>query len=304
VTSKADVKDGGRRRRPAPVAAALLFVVFTGCFAYLAWSQSAGGGIAAHDAAVLSFLASHRTRAGIDLFWFFTLLGNTLVMSFLAATVVGLLLLWGKRNEAVLIAIALGVGWGIESGLKTAFHRIRPPALDAMIHTPVSQSFPSGHAFVSVTLAAVLVFLAFRSRFAGSSRGRGRSFVSRGGVASLAVLGSCAVAFSRLYLGVHWLTDVLGSWALAGAWLALAIGLFLRWTRSGIAIRPGRAPARQRWKLAAVVIAVVVVGAVLTVESFRDPVLSGFGVTEVRAGHVQACRLPLSIPCMDLTPSG
>jgi undecaprenyl-diphosphatase len=140
-----------------------------------------------------------------------TALGGFGVLSFLVLTVSGFLYAINKRREAAIIfGISLS-GWFISQTSKLIFSRPRP---DVVPHNAevFSASFPSGHAMVSavvyLTLASVL------SRTTDDPR-------IKLYVLSLAFLMTAAIGFSRVYLGVHWPSDVLGGWALGAAWVGL-----------------------------------------------------------------------------------
>jgi membrane-associated phospholipid phosphatase len=97
----------------------------------------------------------------------------------------------------------------MSSGVKNLLDRVRPTA-NPIAHT-LGPSFPSGH-----TTGAAACFAAFALVL-----GRGRSRNTQAVLAGAAVFIACAVAASRVLLGVHWLTDVLGGLALGWAWFAL-----------------------------------------------------------------------------------
>jgi membrane-associated phospholipid phosphatase len=106
----------------------------------------------------------------------------------------------------------------------------RPPQVDWLTGAH-GFSFPSGHAATSALVAGTLAWLLSYLVQARWAR-----------LGAFAVLASWAVlvAVSRLYLGVHWISDILGSWLLAGAWLA---GLLAAQHRLVPARRPDSATA-------------------------------------------------------------
>jgi membrane-associated phospholipid phosphatase len=118
------------------------------------------------------------------------------------AVVVGVvtsLALWRRcRTWALAVPIALLAGAGANVVLKTLIARPRPPAPDTITSLA---SFPSGHAFSSTTAVGVLVLLAW----AFSSRRWVRT-----GATVVGAVAVVAVAVSRVYLGAHWPTDVIG----------------------------------------------------------------------------------------------
>ncbi|MBI2388539.1 MAG: phosphatase PAP2 family protein [Deltaproteobacteria bacterium] len=119
-----------------------------------------------------------------------------------------------RRRPRAALQVALGSLGGIvaELGLKQRFGRPRPQHLP---HLEVvgSKSFPSGHAMASSSLYLTLAYVASRSR-------RLRS--ERGSLLAAAALLASAVGLTRVYLGVHWPTDVLGGLALGTAWASAA----------------------------------------------------------------------------------
>ena len=87
----------------------------------------------------------------------------------------------------------------------------RPPVEQRLVSVH-GFSFPSGHAVASALLAGTLIWLAGRARLRRPARLA---------IAAVLVPWAILVGMSRLYLGVHWISDVAGSWLLAGAWLCL-----------------------------------------------------------------------------------
>lgn len=140
--------------------------------------------------------------------WFYVLIGGVCV-----------LLLLRRRVRLTVFLIVTGLGGGIiDTAVKMWVSRPRPE-LEHPIATAFGQSFPSGHTFTSTALygALLLVFIP-----ALSSRLRPVAF----GVYVLLV---SAIAFSRLALGVHFLSDVLGGAALGAAWLIASTAAFEIW---------------------------------------------------------------------------
>jgi undecaprenyl-diphosphatase len=90
--------------------------------------------------------------------------------------------------------------------------RTRPALTDAIPPYEHSASFPSGHALNSVVIAGVVAYLVIL---------RLKSPRSRLLTVILAAAFALTMGLSRVYLGHHWLTDVLAAWALGAAWLAL-----------------------------------------------------------------------------------
>lgn len=140
-----------------------------------------------------------------------TSLGGFVVLTLLVLSVVIYLLIQGKWRNAVVVGGASASGVILSETLKVGFGRPRPELVPQLAEVH-SLSFPSGHAMLSgvifLTLGALL------ARF--HKRKRERALIML-----YAVLVTMLVGASRVYLGVHWPTDVLAGWALGAAWAAL-----------------------------------------------------------------------------------
>lgn len=148
----------------------------------------------------------------------FTALGGVAVMSLLTLGVCGFLLIDGKDRAAVLVLIAVGGGLLWSTVLKHGFERPRPDLVPHGSYVYTS-SFPSGHSTMAaatyLTLGALLARVQRRRRLKAFLLG-------------FAILITLLVGVSRVYLGVHWPTDVLAGWTLGGIW-ALICWLLARW---------------------------------------------------------------------------
>ena len=141
----------------------------------------------------------------------FSGLGSTVVLTLFTVATVVYLALFSSRAMAFLVATSVVTGALLVSVFKTAFGRLRPDAVFAELVTP-GLSFPSGHASMSA-----LVFLTIGALIAASrSRVNERIYI----LATAALL-ALLVGASRVLLGVHWATDVLGGWAFGTAWAML-----------------------------------------------------------------------------------
>jgi undecaprenyl-diphosphatase len=187
----------------------------------------AGGDAASFDEAVLlAFredadrddpLGSHQVE---EIARDVTGLGGTAVLTGLTLAVVVAFALRRKWHVAVYVALAVAGGALASSMLKQLFDRPRP---DLVAHGQdvYTASFPSGHSMLSA-----VTFLTLGALLAGAQQERHM----RAYVLALAILLTVAVGVSRVYLGVHWPTDVLGGWAAGAAW-ALACWALARQLR-------------------------------------------------------------------------
>jgi undecaprenyl-diphosphatase len=143
-----------------------------------------------------------------------TALGSFSVLGLIVVAVVLQLLLTGSKRTALFVLISVIGGTVISTGLKSLFDRPRPDLTGAV--EVFTASFPSGHATVSaVVYLTIGAILAERD-----PRLSVRSFYI-----AVAALLTLAIGVSRVYLGVHFPTDVLAGWSLGTAWALLCFGI-------------------------------------------------------------------------------
>jgi membrane-associated phospholipid phosphatase len=172
---------------------------------------AAGETIVGVDEAVAASLHGQATPAATMGFTLVTQLGSTVVLLAVAASAAACLARLGRRWDAAFVVLAFAGAEALTWSLKALFQRERP-SFDDPIATASSFSFPSGHALVSLAVYGALAYVALGSR---RSRGIRAAFIAG---TALAV---AAIGFSRLYLGVHYLSDVLAGYAVSVAWLLL-----------------------------------------------------------------------------------
>lgn len=125
----------------------------------------------------------------------------------LLVVVGGILVYCDEAIAALVLAIGLGGSWLLNGIFKLFFRRERPDLWESS-KRPMDYSFPSGHSMSAISFYGLLA-ASFTAFFA----------VPLGITASLATLLALAVGFSRMYLGVHWPTDVLSGWVAGAIWL-------------------------------------------------------------------------------------
>jgi undecaprenyl-diphosphatase len=197
-------------------AVAALMVVAGGLLAFLNVSDEvAEGETHAFDLAVLQALrAPGDPNALVGPKWLHvaatdvTALGSVTVLGLIVLLAVVFLASLRRWSEALVVLIGAGGGVAISQGLKQAFGRERPDLVYRAVEA-ANPSFPSGHAMLSAVVFLTLGALA--ARFADRRRIKALAL-------SFGVLLSLLVGLSRIYLGVHWTTDVLGGWSLGAVW--------------------------------------------------------------------------------------
>lgn len=142
-----------------------------------------------------------------------TSLGGVTVMTILTLLLAAVF--WRHRCWVYLVELLVAVPLGavVISALKAFFQRTRPPG--AVIEVG-GLSFPSGHAFISIVFFGFIIRLLLRSRLHPA-------WIAGGTVLSALLI--VLIGMSRVYLGVHFLTDVLGGYAAGFLWLLLALQL-------------------------------------------------------------------------------
>ena len=144
---------------------------------------------------------------------FITYLGNWQVIVGLGIIVLAILWIQRKRQEAGFFAVALIIGEIIKELLKLLFHQERPDASSALIQES-GYSFPSGHAFMSVIFYGMICYFIYQA-----CKNKWQKIILLIVTAILIFL----IGYSRIYLGVHWVSDVLAGWIIGGAILAFFI---------------------------------------------------------------------------------
>ncbi|MCU1257970.1 MAG: PA-phosphatase [Bryobacterales bacterium] len=147
-----------------------------------------------------------------------TALGGVAVLGLVTAIAAGFLALDGKRRMAVFVCVSVLSGLVVATVLKDIFHRPRPELVPHAVYVS-TPSFPSGHSMMSAVTYLTLGALLARSH----ERRRLKAYFL-----ILAVALTFLVGVSRVYLGVHWPTDVLAGWTAGAVW-ALFCWLAARW---------------------------------------------------------------------------
>jgi undecaprenyl-diphosphatase len=190
------------------------------------------GGTQAFDRKILLAMRHPGDLAPIGPLWLeeaardITALGAVTVLGLFTAITAGYLALDGKRRMAIFVMASVASGYLVSTILKDVFHRARP---DIVPHAVVTTaSFPSGHSMMSALTYLVLGALLARSQ----ERKALKAYFLL-----VAAFLSFIVGVTRVYLGVHWPTDVLAGWTAGGVW-ALFCWLVTRWLQKRKVLEP------------------------------------------------------------------
>lgn len=165
------------------------------------WAREGFGG----DERLLRAVHARATPTLDGLMLFFTRVGAPVPMVGFVALALVLLLLRGRRADALFFALAVGGAATLNVLAKLLFQRARP-SLWPSLAPEADYGFPSGHAMGSLAVVAALSILLWRTRWRWTILALGSLFV-------------VAVGLSRVYLGVHYPSDILAGWSASLAWV-------------------------------------------------------------------------------------
>lgn len=184
------------------------------------------------DREITDWVVERRTGLGDVVVPVISHLGSTLVLTAVTVAVTVFVLLRGRRADAVMMGAGALTGLGLMIGLKNFFGRQRPPDVTKLVAID-SFSFPSGHSMMS----AVVYGLAAFALVPASAWLRAH----RGALWLVPVL-VAVIGATRVYLGVHWTTDVIAGWMLGTLWVLVCVLTarfwFARHDRAGTGLAP------------------------------------------------------------------
>jgi undecaprenyl-diphosphatase len=167
------------------------------------------------DTLIGRWLEAHGTEPGETILSWVTNFGAPILVALVVAAVV--YLAWRREwRPAIALALTSAGGVVLSNVLKVVFHRGRPATVVEFIPHP-SWSFPSGHALNSVVSYGFLTLLLLDRIHDGRKQLA---------VVLAAAVMIIAIGFSRLYLGVHYLSDVTGGWIAGAAWLLVCVSAY------------------------------------------------------------------------------
>lgn len=226
-------RDFAARSVPALVAVGLVFLVPLVFFVMLA-EDVVKNEILSFDRPVMMWLHGAATSWLTAAMEVVTQLGGLVLVAVVAT--VAAVVLWrrGTRRNATLLAAAVIGSTLLNSALKAIFRRSRPDFWEHLV-TENSYSFPSGHAMATMALTAAVVVLAWRTKWKWASVAIGALYIM-------------AVGVSRMYLGVHYPSDILAGWSVSVMWVVIVVivlGRVQAWHRRREA-RPAALPSPAR----------------------------------------------------------
>ena len=182
----------------------------------IAWNVASAGVLAQFDARLSVWLHSHNSPELTTFFLLVSNLHSNFSMTVVTAAIAAYLWMKHLRYWVLMLAVTVAGGGLLNVGLKILFARARPH-LDNPILVLHTFSFPSGHTMLATVFYGTLCVLTFTRR---------RDWKIRVVSMLLALVMIALVGFSRMYLGVHYLSDVLGAIMEGMAWLALCFLTF------------------------------------------------------------------------------
>lgn len=172
-----------------------------------------------YDEKVLQLIHTVESRP-LDTIVVFTTdtLGGVVGTIVISLIVVSVLAAYRQRRAMVFFVAAVVGSTAINQILKLFFQRDRPQLWERLV-TENSFSFPSGHAMASASIAVAIMVILWPTKY---------RYVGIAGGAIYMVY----IAFTRMYLGVHYPTDIMAGWLVSSAWVMMAAAIIYRWKLS------------------------------------------------------------------------
>jgi undecaprenyl-diphosphatase len=205
----------------------IVAVAGTGLFVMLA-GHVRSGTTQAFDESVIRWLGAHHTRALDAIMVEITALGTGVVVMMIVAVAALFLVLTQHKYSAILLLASTAGGIILDGVLKLGFNRPRPSIFVPEVHT-VSSSFPSGHAMSAAIVYTTVAYLAARLH---------KRRWARWLVMMTAFIVIALISFSRLYLGVHYPSDVVAGIAIGLAWAGFCMAILEAIQKFGLRADP------------------------------------------------------------------
>jgi undecaprenyl-diphosphatase len=168
------------------------------------------------DQAIHTWFGHERRPAMSVLLRMATGVGSMVGLTAIVAVAVAILLTRKERASAIFVVVTAGTGVLLNLGLKMIFARARPDLASALTGARW-YSFPSGHAMGSFITFSALAYIALRQSW---------PWVVKSAALAVAMTMVVLVGLSRVYLGVHWASDIAGAWSAGTVWLLSAVVAF------------------------------------------------------------------------------
>lgn len=193
----------------ATILLALLLAVYLVPVSLFAWlvEEVIEGETLAIDGLILGWIHLQQTPAATAFFQIITEFGGVYILGMAVVAIMAWCWIQGRKKAALMVGVSVGGAAVINLVLKAIFQRDRPDLWQHLI-TETGYSFPSGHAMASAALVFSCVFLVWRTRF------RWLGLVAGGTYMIL-------VGISRMYLGVHYPSDIITGWCVSFIWVSL-----------------------------------------------------------------------------------
>jgi membrane-associated phospholipid phosphatase len=199
-----------------------------------------GDGVAVVDHPVARFAAGHRTPELTTAMKTASAAAGPAGMA-VCALAAGLLIsiVWRSWAPAAVLGSTVAGAIGLTIVFKAALAQPRPPLAQAVAAAD-GYGFPSGHAAAAVAVCGAVAWLCSIQM---------RSWRARTGIWAVAAMLAALAGISRVYLGVHWATDVIGGWIFGVLWLAIVVSAWAAFTRRPHP--PRTLAARRQWTVPA-----------------------------------------------------
>ena len=168
------------------------------------------------DTAVREWMIAHQTPAGLQIAAFVSHVGSVNPMRWIAVLASVLLLARRRVRAAFSLVIAPFLALAAHTAAMRLLPRERP--LGAAGYHEASSSFPSAHATTSSAVCCTLAYILWREQLLAAPV-----------ALAVAIVPPLCIGLSRLYLDVHWATDVIGGWCVGLAVLGVAAGVYRLW---------------------------------------------------------------------------
>lgn len=165
------------------------------------------------DIAVLKTINARSTRTWDELIPVLTDLAGPVMISAITVILIGFFIWTKEAYNGLYIALTLGGTFLVNTLLKLYYQRMRPELWELLVEEQ-SFSFPSGHAMISMALALSVIVLVWHSYW-------------RMPALILGLLYILGIGYTRLYLGVHYPTDILGGWVASIIWVGLVTKIMM-----------------------------------------------------------------------------